>query len=549
MNVSEYLLTRINSLGVEHAFGVPGDFILPFFEAIAESPVKHVAACNELNVGYAADGYARLKGLGLAVVTYGPGSFSLINAVAGAHAEDVPVVVVSGGPDTGAYTARPNPVLHHLMTDNYQVSMNIFKEITAYACLLDKPEQAAAEIDKALSICLSEKKPVFLEIPKDIQLQEVNAPEALDASTSCNNDLASARKAANMLVDRINKSKRTVLLPGHEIHRWQLQDKVMQLLAKTNLPAASVFVGKAEYLEHMPQCIGAYQGAGSQEQVRQYVEDADTVIFLGTVPSDLNLGGFTAKLSDQQKVIIWNNQVTMAQESFSAVSSKDMLELLIDMLPENIARDEDRPEQCFLHKPDSPCQANTDTILTNKRFYDRLAQFLQENDIILADAGCAFNLTHTQFPAGSSLIASNYWASIGMGFAATLGACFAATAQQRVIAVEGDGSFQMTAQELSSMIRYGKTPIVFIVNNKGYTAERFIHDGEFNDIPQWRYHKLPEAFGGGMGIEVRTEGELESALEKAHDMHDTELLLIEVHLDPFDVSEGFRSLCSAFRSH
>lgn len=136
-----------------------------------------------------------------------------------------------------------------------------------------------------------------------------------------------------------------------------------------------------------------------------------------------------------------------------------------------------------------------------------------------------------------------------MGFGASLGACFAASDDQRVIAVEGDGSFQMTAQELSTMIRYGKAPIVFIVNNKGYTAERFIHDGEFNDIPQWKYHQLPDTFGGGTGIEVRTEGELEVALENAVNSERSELLLIEVHLDPYDVSDGFQAMCQAFRSH
>ena len=128
---------------------------------------------------------------------------------------------------------------------------------------------------------------------------------------------------------------------------------------------------------------------------------------------------------------------------------------------------------------------------------------------------------------------------------AALGACFAATKDQRVIAVEGDGSFQMTAQELSSMIRYGMSPIVFIVNNKGYTAERFIHDGDFNDIPQWLYHQLPETFGGSRGVEVRSETELESALQQASSRDG--LLLIEVHLDAYDVSDGFRTMCAAVR--
>ncbi len=549
MNVSEYLLMRLHELGVKHAFGVPGDFVLPFFETLAKSDITHIAACNELNVGYAADGYARIRGIGLAVVTYGPGAFSLLNAIAGAHAEDVPMVVVSGGPATGAYQGKPRPVLHHLLNDNYEASIKIFEQCSGYATVLDEPERVVAEIDKALSICIAQKKPVFLEIPKDIQLLPIEIP--VEKSTSIEvlaiND--TTRMAAELLVDRIKKSKRTVILPGHEIHRWCLQEKMISLLEKTNIPVASMFVGKAEYLEFLPNCIGAYQGAGSVEEVKNYVEGADTVIYLGCVPSDLNLGGFTAKLSKQQTVTIWNNSIEMDQGDFKDVSITGIVDALAKNLPDSLFDDENAPVQNFAHKPDTNYEVKHDEVLTSKRFYDRLANFFEPGDIVLGDASCAFNLTHMQFPSETTFIASNYWASIGMGFGATLGACFAGEPAQRIIAVEGDGSFQMTAQELSSMIRYKKSPIVFVVNNNGYTAERFIHDGEFNDIPQWQYHRLPEVFGGGVGIEVRTEGEFEMALEIASNSDNSDLTLIEVHLDPYDVSDRFRAMCAAFRTH
>ncbi len=545
--VSEFLLQRLKMLNVDHIFGIPGDYILPFFETMAESDICHVAACNELNAGYAADGYARLKGLGCAAVTYGPGSFSIINAVAGAFAESVPLVVISGGPATKAY--RERPVLHHLLFDRYETSVRIFEHITACAKLLDKPEQAAAEIDRALGICLAEKSPIFLEIPADIQRAVIDTPEPPDPCGYINTDKQAARDAARKITEKILQGERTVILPGHEIHRWGLQTKVIRLLEMTGLPVASVFIGKADFLEHLPNCIGSYQGAGSRSEVRDFVEGADTVIFLGMVPSDFNLGGFTANLSAQQTVTIWNKQVSMAHASYENVSIVDIVDELLERLPENTANHEDpAPLHCFSHKPEE-YQAQTDSPLTNKRFYDRLANFLQAEDIILADAGCAINITHLQLPHNSSYIASCYWASIGMGFGATLGACFAARPDQRVIAVEGDGSFQMTAQELSSMIRYGKSPIIFVVNNKGYTAERLIHDGPFNDIAAWKYHRLPEAFGGGEGIDVHTEDELEAALIKAGSYHGPGPLLIEVHVDPYDASEAFRLMSEVLRSH
>ena len=549
ITINQYLLKRLKSLGVDHVFGIPGDFILPLFETMVDNEVQHVAACNELNAGYAADGYARIRGLGAVAVTYGPGSFSLVNAVAGAYAEEVPMVVISGGPQTSAYESRP--VLHHLMLDKYETSLNIYRNITAYAELLDDPDSACDRIDEALSICLAQKRPVFLEIPSDIQLSKVDAPaNELNYRKHIETDRDQARQASIKLVNKIMSSKSSVILPGHEIHRWHLQDKVKKLLELTGIKAASLFIGKADYLEHQQNCIGSYQGAGSQAEVRDYVEAADTVVFLGAVPSDFNLGGFTAKLDESQKVIVWDNRVELEGETFENVSIVDVVDELLERLPEDPGSEKpDAPVQCFSHTPGEIPDAVPGSPLSNKRFYDRLVNFFDEGDTILADAGCAINITHLQLPKDSQYVASCYWASIGMAFGATLGACFACEDDKRVIAVEGDGSFQMTAQELSSLGRYGKSPVVFVVNNKGYTAERLIHDGPFNDIPAWRYHLLPQAFGGGEGVDVHTEDELEEAMEKAAHWQGPGPLLVEVHVDPFDASEAFKLMSEVLRSH
>ncbi len=549
ISLAEYLLKRLESLGVDHVFGIPGDFILPLFETMVDNDVTHIAACNELNAGYAADGYARIRGLGAVAVTYGPGSFSLVNAVAGAYAEEVPLVVISGGPVTSAYENRP--VLHHLMLDRYETSLKIFSNITAYAGLLDNADSACEEIDKALGLCLAQKRPVFLEIPTDIQLVKVNAPgNKLEPGNYIETSTDNARQAAIKLVDKIVSSKRSVILPGHEIHRWNLQEKVKKILEYSGIKAGSLFIGKADYLEHQDNCIGSYQGAGSQPAVRDYVEAADTVVFLGAVPSDFNLGGFTAKLQDSQKVVAWDNRLELEGETFENVSIVNLVDELLERLPENLdSTDDEAPRQCFSHTPGDIGSAEKGKPLSNKRFYDRLVNFFEDGDTILADAGCAINITHLQLPRNSLYVASCYWASIGMAFGATLGACFACEDGKRVIAVEGDGSFQMTAQELSSIGRYGKSPVVFVVNNKGYTAERLIHDGPFNDIPEWRYHMLPQAFGSGEGIDVHTEDELESAMQRAADWNGPGPLLVEVHVDPLDASEAFKLMSEVLRSH
>lgn len=546
ITVSGYLLRRLKSLGVDHIFGIPGDYILPLFESIAGSGVDHIAACNELNAGYAADGYARLRGLGAVAVTYGPGSFSLVNSTAGAYAESVPLVVISGGPARAAYQAMP--AMHHVLPRKFDASLRIFEQVTAHARVLNQPLNAAAEIDEALAVCLSQRKPVYLEIPQDVLSHRCSPPEEREFSRGITSDKAEVARAVGLLACRIIEGKRTVILAGHEIQGARIEAAVTRLISEAGIPFASMFVGKADFLEQHPNCIGAYQGAGSREDVRQFVEGADTVIFLGCVPSDFNLGGFTARLDETRVVHVLDNQVKVGGEQFEGVSITDLVTGLLEALPPGAATAAGAPVQAFSHPTRGDYRPVSDQAITNRRFYDRIALFLRERDIVLADAGCAINATQVQLPANTRYIAACYWASIGMGFGATLGACFAAEPGQRVIALEGDGSFQMTAQELSSMVRYGKTPIIFVVNNQGYTAERLIHDGEFNDIAAWKYHLLPVAFGGMEGEEVRTEGDLERALERASRHQGPGPLLIEIHLDPWDASEAFRMMSVALRS-
>lgn len=333
------------------------------------------------------------------------------------------------------------------------------------------------------------------------------------------------------------------------MHRQGLQDKVLALLEHSGLPAASMFVGKADYLEQHPQCVGAYQGAGSLEYVREQVEEADTVLFLGTVLSDFNLGGFTQNLTDEQVVSVLDDRVTSANGHYEQVPLSALVDELLTRLPASPARvAAESGGAGFSHRRDQPYQADPGALMTNKRFYDRMAHFLRDGDIVASDAGCSINLTQLQFPRGATALSSCYWASIGMGFGAALGACFAAAPGQRVIAVEGDGSFQMSAQEFSSMARYACPAIVFVVNNQGYTAERLIHDGPFNDIADWRYHLLPAAWGG-IGVDVHTEGDLEDALAQAKDHTGPGPMLIEIHVDRLDASEAFTLMSETLRSH
>ncbi len=546
MTVAEFLLSRLKGLGVDHLFGIPGDYILPFFEAMVASDIEHVATCNELNGGYAADGYARMRGLGAVAVTYGPGAFSLVNATAGAFAERVPMVVISGGPPSEAYRTRPH--LHHVLPDRYDVSLRIFEQITVAAKVLGDAARAANDIDELLQLCLSERRPVYMEIAQDVQQQPCSPVAGRLAEVARIGNPAATAAALKSLVSRMKAASSCVLLVGHEINSPDLRVAVQSLVDKTGVPVASVFTGKPDFLENHPRCIGIYHGLGSPQPVREFVEGADAVVWLGAVASDFNMGGSSANLSDDRTMHVFDGQVKTSDGTFTGVPLADVIDRLLATLPKGHWAGLDIPMQEFVHTAHRPFEPVADAPISNKRFYDRIVHFLAPGDVFLADSGPSINMAYVQLPPESRYFASSYWASIGSGIGFALGACFAAKPDQRVIALEGDGAFQMTAQELSTMVRYGISPIIFVMNNQGYTAERLIHDGPFNDIQDWDYHGLPEAFGGVSGADVRTEGDLEAALERAETHTGPGPLIIEVHLDPLDVSEAFARMSEGLRS-
>ncbi len=546
VTVAEFLLSRLKDLGVDHLFGIPGDYILPFFEALVTSDVEHIAPCNELNGAYAADGYARLRGLGAVAVTYGPGAFSLVNATAGAYAERVPMVVISGGPPSAAY--RNQPHMHHLLPNRYDASIKIFEQITVAAKVLDNAGQAAQEIDESLQLCLSERRPIYLEIAQDVQLQPCSSVAEWSPDVAETGNPVATGAAVESLASRMKAARSCVLLVGHEINSPQLRAALQSLVDKTEVPVASVFTGKPDFLENHPRCIGIYHGIGSPDPVREFVEGADAVVWFGAVASDFNMGGSSANLSDDRTMHVFDDQVKTSDGTYTGVHVAAVIDGLQASLPEGHWADLAIPVQKFAHTVHQPFEPVTDARITNKRFYDRIAHFLAPGDVFLADSGPSISAAYVQLPPDTRYLSSSYWASIGSGIGFALGASFAAKPGQRVIALEGDGAFQMTAQELSTMVRYNKSPIIFVLNNKGYTCERLIHDGPFNDIQDWSYHRLPQIFGGECGEDVRTEGDLEAALKRAENRTESGPLLIEIHLDPLDVPESFVRMGAGLRS-
>ncbi len=540
-SVSLCLLERLHELGLRHIFGVPGDYVLDFMDKIVESPIKYVGTCNELNAGYAADAYARLNGIGAAVVTYGVGAYSIMNAVAGAYAEQVPLILISGAP--GNAQRKKHSLVHHL-TKDYALQFEIFKKITADAVILSNPASAPILIDRALRTCLSLKRPVYIEIPMDVVNSECEKQAIFEVTESRVSDPESLEEAAEEAAQILGSAKNPVILAGVEIDRFRLASNALSLIEKAEIPFATTISSKSALPELHPQFIGVYQGLFSKDSVRRQIEESDAVLALGVWMTDFNTGIFTAKLDDSKMLCANSESLRIRRHFYQNVWLGDFIKALKSKLT---ARDylashpsaPARPANDYVPKRDEP--------ITAKRFYKRISEYLDDKTIVIPETGdsvCAAPDFYVE--EAENMLCQAYYLSIGYALPATMGASMAKP-QKRVLALIGDGAFQMTAQELSTIVREKLSPIIFLINNRGYTIERLIHEGPYNDINNWDYASLPKIFGHeSPPLLVETEGDLEDVLDNATKNPD-KLIFAELRLDSLDSSPMLAKIAEGVR--
>jgi TPP-dependent 2-oxoacid decarboxylase len=539
LTVGEYLAQRLREIGISKIFGVVGDYVLDLMDVLLENDLQLIATCNELNAGYAADAHARLNGVSAVCVTYNVGGLSLVNAVAGAYAELVPTIVISGAPST--MQQRQKLLLHHTAV-GYNLQLEIFEKITVAAVRITSPTQAARQIDNTIAACLRERRPVYIEIPRDMVDQPCPVGEVVDLPPAAMIDQQALSEAVEEAVMLLEQSQHPIILAGVELHRYGISGLLKDLLAKTGYPFATTLLGKSILSEMHPQFIGSYAGNLSQEYVQQRVETSDCILCLGAFMSDINLGGFTAQLPETRLINANSDKVKIKHHFYHPVSLPVFMEgLTAQLQPKpsaslNIKPAKDQWSENFTVKPQEK--------LTNERFYDRINRFLYElggESVVIAETGDALIATIDLILYGNTeYIGQALYTSIGYAVPACLGAAIAAPDRRPIVFV-GDGAFQMSGQELSTIIRHQLNPIFFLINNDGYSIERAIHEGSYNDIQPWKYHQIPQIFGGGWCCQVHTEGELESALETAQqNLHS--LSFIEIHLDRLDYSLGVKRL-------
>lgn len=538
ITVAEYLLIRLKEIGVDHIFGVPGDFVLGFFNQIMNSELKYIGTCNELNAAYAADGYARIHGIGAFSSTYGVGELSAINGVAGSFAERVPVVVITGSPATVNF--RTQPLLHHTLGD-YHIPLKMYEKITAASTQLVSGETAPAEIDRVLSACLCRQQPVYISFPSDVVMMKCNRPAAFIFPRFAQSDQNALGEAVREAIGMLDNALKPVVIGDVELIRFKLQKEFAGFLEKTGFPFATMMLGKTVLSEQHPRFIGLFEGDRSRDYVRDRVESADCILQFGTLPTDFNSGGFTTHLDDSKTITANARSVKIKHHYFENVYLHDFILGLTEKLSrrEPSTLDIKCAGDGCVHRHTQPYLPDAAKPFTIKRFFDRISHFIENNSIIVAETGVSlFSAAEMLMPEGATFIGQAFYGSIGYTVGAALGACVAAQ-ERRVVLFTGDGAFQVSCQELSTMIRYRLKPVIFLINNDGYTIERVICDRPYNDIQPWLYHKLVDVFGGGLGLDVHTEGELEDALDKAAKTDG--LVFIEVHTGRMDCPESLRS--------
>ena len=534
--VGDYLLHRLAELGVSEIFGVPGDYNLEFLDHIVAHPaIRWVGNANELNAGYAADGYGRLRGMSAVVTTFGVGELSAANAIAGSYAEQVPVVHIVGGPSKDAQATRR--ALHHSLGDgDFEHFFRISREITcAQANLM--PASARREIDRVLSEVREQKRPGYILLSTDVARFPTEPPSApLPRYTG-----GTSPRALSMFTEAA-----TELIADHQltvladllVHRLQVVEKLEALLAADVVPYATLMWGKSLLDESSPNYLGIYAGSASAEPVRTAIEEAPVLVTAGVVFTDMVSGFFSQLIDPARTIDIGQYQSSVAGLVFAPLEMDAALDALAGILtrreitspPVTPASDEPPPGTAQAPTRDHP--------LTQQMLWDRICDALTPGNVVLADQGTSFyGMADHRLPQGVTFIGQPLWGSIGYTLPAALGAGLAEPARRTVLLI-GDGAAQLTIQELGTFSRENLSPVIVVVNNDGYTVERAIH-GEtapYNDIVGWSWTDIPNALGvaNHLAFRAQTYGELDDALTAAAE-HQDRMVLVEAVLPRLEI--------------
>lgn len=546
--IADYLFDRVAEAGASEIFGVPGDFNLSFLDnIIASDKLRWVGNTNELNAGYAADGYARERGFAAMVTTFGVGELSAINATAGSFAEYAPVLHIVGAPSTALQDAKRR--IHHSLGDGvFNHFIKMVEPVTVARAQIT-PENAASEIDRVIRLILKKHRPGYLMLSPDVARQPIYPPSTklIDSEENITSQAALADFKQALIEFLPNKT--TTLMADLMVHRLGLQNQLKSLIADTEIPYTTLSWGKTLLDENSERWAGTYAGVASRPIVKDAVENCECLIKIGVQYTDTTTAGFSQDIDDDVVVDLHYERASISGQNFAPIALKDALQTLHEVLTSGI---EIVPKQfCKEVKPHEQ-NGKDDEAIRQDDLWHIIADRLDHNNLVFAEQGTAyFGISDVRLPEGVTCYGQPMWGSIGYTLPASLGAAIASPHKRSVLLI-GDGSALLTIQELAVMFQERINPVIILINNDGYTVERAIHgeNQRYNDIPKCDWQSMPKAFGGNddntLLLKVETAGELKAALLKAAATKD-KMVLIEVIADKQDIPPLLADIAAALK--
>ena len=514
--VGSYLARRLRQIGLKHHFAVAGDFNLVLLDQLLTvKELEQVCCCNELNCGYSAEGYARACGAAAAVVTFSVGGLSAINAIGGAYAENLPVILVSGAPNSND-RATEHLIHHTLATHDWSYQFEIAKKLTCAAVSITSATEAPHQIDHAIRNALREKKPAYIEIACNVASAPCAAPGPISAILGEEpSDPETLRAAIAAAAEFLQAKQKPILLIGSKLRAAGAEKQVIELAEALGCAVTVMAAAKSFFPEDHPQFAGVYWGEVSAPGAREIFDWADSAVCIGTIFNDYSTVGWTAMPSGEGVLTADQQRVYLEGHDFGRIHLRDFLSGLASKV-------EKRPAtmveyQRIRPQPQPQQPAKPEAKLTRTEIFRQVQALVTADATVIAETGNSwFNGTAVKLPGGARFEIEMQWGSIGWAVPATFGYAVGASSR-RIIALIGDGSFQLTAQEVSQMIRRKLPVIIFLINNHGYTIEVEIHDGPYNNIKNWDYAGLIQAFnaedGHGRGLRATNGGELDKAVK------------------------------------
>lgn len=556
MKLATYLFKRLQQLGVDSVHGVPGDFNLTLLDYVEPAGLRWVGSANELNAGYAADGYSRIKGIGAIVTTFGVGELSAINAIAGAFSERAPVVHIVGIPSRPMQDSRL--LVHHTMKDGDFTRFAKAQELftVAQARLWD-PRTSAEQIDEVLRQCLHHSRPVYIEVPVDMvsaQVSEERLSQPLQLIQP--EPTRSQDKLISRVLDKIHSAKKPIILLDGESRGLGLVEEVQKLSKATGWPTYVTGFAKGLLDETQPNFHGIYKAKFGEEEVATFFKESDLILCFGPHFSTTNSYGNTALPNPETTISFSHNETVFQNELIRDSPAKFVVPKIVQGV------DVEKAKAVYTTYPSLPrdvtipfSEVPADAPLAHDRLWKVVGNFLRPGDILMGETGTSsYGSRIVPLPKYSRYFTHVTWLSIGYMLPAAQGAAMATeelikaskladVKDSRTILFIGDGSFQMTTQELATIVRHNLNVIVVLVNNDGYTVERCIHgkDEGYNGISTWNYLKAPAFFGAGddaYTATAKTYGELEKVFSDPKLTDGKGLRMVEIFMDRDDAPPG-----------